>query len=202
MERLCRPVPPAPVHRTMNFCLQIFPTVQIVHLFEAVSIEFWKYVLKFCAELDPAPPPGPPLPGPPPSEPPPSEAPRQGAVHRQDSLSRMMRDITSFSAIQFLQELVNAFERIGGVEQCEVIRPVATASGIVDVRNVVTLLFGQKGAGPRANHGVKRGADIQVVRTTSGNATRCAVQSRDVVRVQQLLNAGTADKAVDELVHR
>ena len=197
MERLCQPVPPTPVHRTKNFRLQIFPTTQIVHLFEKLSIEFWKYVLKFCAELDPAP-----LPGPPPPGPPPSEAPRQGAVHRQDSLSRMMRDITSFSAIQFLQELVNAFERIGGVEQCEVIRPVATASGIVDVRNVVTLLFGQKGAGPRANHGVERGADIQVVRTTSGNATRCAVQSRNVVRVQQLLNASTADKAVDEFVHR
>ena len=114
----------------------------------------------------------------------------------------MMRDITSFSAIQFLQELVDEFESIGGVEQCEVIRPVATASGIVDVCNVVPLLFGQKGAGPRANHGVERGADIQVVRAASGNATRGAVQSRNVVRVQQLLNTGTADKAVDEFGHR
>ena len=82
------------------------------------------------------------------------------------------------------------------------VRPVATAGGVVDVRNVVPLLFGQKGAGPRANYGVERGANIQVARAASGNATRCAVQSRNIVRVQQLLNTSTADKAVDEFVHR
>lgn len=97
MERLCQPVPPAPAHPTKNFCLQIFPTTKIVHLFETVSIEFWKYVLKFCAELDPAPPSETP-----PPEAPPSEPLRQGTVYRQDSLSRTMRDITSFSAIQLV----------------------------------------------------------------------------------------------------
>ena len=50
--------------------------------------------------------------------------------------------VTLPSVIQLVQEFVDEFERIGGVQQCEVVGPVATTRGVVDVGNAVAVLFG------------------------------------------------------------